>query len=808
MASVKYNGDVVNSSVNNLKSISEKFPSLVDGIQRATNQIISARGFSEYVGSISGDAFSGMVQGCQSNCDNVINAIRQKQVDILAYNNDKDGINTFLDQLDRSDYDKLNLSSIDKYITLDRKAFNVLNGAWSSIQLFGLGLVEGLGEFGETGYDLLDIGQTAFKSLYTKKDQLDELWAGTRARVSEEHVKSLFDSIYSDNEHLRNLKYNAYGGESGREIGKGLGYAAGMIGLTAATGGIAGASAGVAGFGANAAQLGVTAGLMGVSKHTEEGWNSGAETFKGLQYGAAAGAWEGVQWYFGAKINALGGERVAGELIRGGNSMAAARIGLSGVDAAAEGYVQPALSMIYKDYGQGNLIDNYKVAYDQAGGAANVFKNATMGVIGGTFGELVEMGQARLASRGNEVKSIHNLEGSAEVVAAEKAREAFRQKYPELVKQYGDNFVDTIPVSKLKELTNAEHSVALSEASKMLSNNLDNSLEAGLRSTAGYKDDIVDWLRDSVGYTGTDIDDVAERMAAKIFASTNVSKLRANNLAMSGNYTEAFHLLSSVLKGGSSTSSTKEVVTELFRSMETYNNSSNTRELAFNLFKSRVNNGYDENDAANFFYDCLFDASSKRGFISKKITLGDGREATIYVPKNFRTSSNNGITLKQFEDGIANIPSALQPYAPIEYYYYDTFCPTDLIWTVDPAFSRSLGSDGTFWTAMTQYGHGDRISVWNCANDIFALNHELGHAFDSHRVLYEISNSPEWLNARNADISAGKWADITEYGSSRPTGREYSEDFAECVYYFFKNRNYLRRHCPHREQLLSRLFNM
>ena len=153
----------------------------------------------------------------------------------------------------------------------------------------------------------------------------------------------------------------------------------------------------------------MTAGLMGFSNGTEEAWSDGATTGKGLIYGVFTGAWEGAQWAIGAKINQYGGigDRVASGLFKGAEAGVGTRILMDTVDSGLEGFVQPALTMIYKDYGQGNLIDNYKTAFEGSGGWSNVASQAVMGAIGSAIGEF---SGARKLLKESKVSSIDEKE--------------------------------------------------------------------------------------------------------------------------------------------------------------------------------------------------------------------------------------------------------------------------------------------------------------------------------------------------------------------------------------------------------------
>lgn len=395
-SSVYYDGNVVESVVSKLQSIAKNVPSISSSIKSATNQIISAKGFQKYVGGVSSDSFSGAVDKCQDEIGKFSKDIRQKQVTILSYSEDSEAINSFLDKLSRSEYDSLDLSEIDSYIGLDRKAGNILKGVGSTIATFGLGLFEGIGELLETGGDLIVLAGSGAASIFTGAADLitggnstQELWENTKAFVSDKKVENIFNSLYNDTEVGEFLKDNAYVFNGARSVGTGVGYTAGLIGLNVLTGGVAsGLGVGAAGS-ITPVGLATSAGILGFSRGTEDAWADGATIENGLLYGAASGAWEGLQWYAGAKINQYGGlgDKVAQGIFKGAAKGVGTRIAMDTVDSALEGFVQPALTMIYRDYGQGSFIDNYQTAFNQAGGWTNVGTHAVMGGIASGVGE-------------------------------------------------------------------------------------------------------------------------------------------------------------------------------------------------------------------------------------------------------------------------------------------------------------------------------------------------------------------------------------------------------------------------------------
>ena len=87
---------------------------------------------------------------------------------------------------------------------------------------------------------IADAGQ-ALQGLITGEDwesETKKLWEETKGFVSEKWVSSWFDSFYKDTEIGKWMKENAFFSEGVRSIGSGIGYVAGVVGLTVATFGI------------------------------------------------------------------------------------------------------------------------------------------------------------------------------------------------------------------------------------------------------------------------------------------------------------------------------------------------------------------------------------------------------------------------------------------------------------------------------------------------------------------------------------------------------------------------------------------
>ena len=279
---------------------------------------------------------------------------------------------------------------------LERTSATIGTSATSIVEgVLGVGesLIDFLVLAGTTGATaitgIIDLGQ-ALGGLLTGNDWdslTKQLWEQTKDFVSIEGVKTAFDDMYENTEYGKWLKENSYAFDTARGIGNGIGYTAGILGLSILTFG--GGEVAI-----SSSQLATTAGRIGLSKGTESSWADGAGILEGLAYGGASGVWEGIQYFLGAKIGGLnlfgeggkfltnlGAEEIKTKII---NSLG--RVVLDGADGGIEGFIQPMLGSIYKD-------GNYSELFNEYGGWQNVLTQATVGSIMSTLGEGFDLGK-------------------------------------------------------------------------------------------------------------------------------------------------------------------------------------------------------------------------------------------------------------------------------------------------------------------------------------------------------------------------------------------------------------------------------
>lgn len=282
----------------------------------------------------------------------------------------------------------------DVLIKSTEKINEILKATGATVATIGLGLVEGILEFGEAIVDaaviilgavativtgIVDIGSY----LITGEDLglTSGMWDGIMGFVSEQWVSGAFDMLYEDTGAGRWIAENAVGFETVRSVSAGIGYVTGMIVLTVATCG-AGTAPTVAGtISSTAAQGAVIAGVAGFGQGAEESWGNGATLKEGLGYAGVRGIYEGVSYYLGGKMSGV----VLGEGVSAVSriSTSALRIGFDALDGGLSGVIDPAAKMIYND-------KSYSESFEENGGWQAVATNAAIGAGMSSFGEITD----------------------------------------------------------------------------------------------------------------------------------------------------------------------------------------------------------------------------------------------------------------------------------------------------------------------------------------------------------------------------------------------------------------------------------
>ena len=174
----------------------------------------------------------------------------------------------------------------------------VCNRVMATATLLVTSVKEGLVKLLEMAGDLIIIVGAVQCAIYTgavdlynnatgnKSNYTEQLWDETRAIVSVDNTKMIFDDFYDKTFVGSWIKSNAYGFDSIREVGCEVGEVIGVAALSIVTGG-GGA---------------VMYGAVKATEHTEENWQDPeTSTFAGLAKGSIRGVMDGVMYALGAK---------------------------------------------------------------------------------------------------------------------------------------------------------------------------------------------------------------------------------------------------------------------------------------------------------------------------------------------------------------------------------------------------------------------------------------------------------------------------------------------------------------------------
>lgn len=312
----------------------------------------------------------------------------------------------------------------EKVAPIAYKASDILVRTKATVDTFAVSLGEGVLKVGEALNDLQNIVRTAALSIPTGivdaskaiygnitgeewESVTKEMWEKTKANVALDITSGLFDKFYEETIYGQFLKNNSYGFDTTRDLGKGIGKVAGIVGISAITGGTLDPY--------------VVAAMVGFGEGAEKSWGDGASIGEGLLYAGGNSLWEGVQFWVGGKIgnSTLFGE--SGKVLTGLGSKAStilnstSRILLDGFDGGAEGFIQPLLASVYKDgyyddegnyiefKESDNILDKYGEIFGDYGGFKNVLTNAAIGSGSSFLGETFDIGRFFNKNVGSEV---------------------------------------------------------------------------------------------------------------------------------------------------------------------------------------------------------------------------------------------------------------------------------------------------------------------------------------------------------------------------------------------------------------------
>ena len=224
-----------------------------------------------------------------------------------------------------------------------------------------------------------------------------------------------------------------------------------------------------------------------------EDWKTFENGVKGLFYGAASGAWEGVQWYVGGKLGNW--------VLKGGSQLATSAIRV-GADTAFNGFDTPFRTAI-------TAITNGKTwdeAWKEQGGWQSVLTNIGVGLIGSVGGEVfdykmagktngnIKLNDANINADAikNAIDPEHgfqlNIDDMGDFYKANIKNGFFSSEQIEnMLKQVNEKgYIDEITGQKLKELFNGNSDIYIKTVN---SADVDSIMDEGIRclgnSTSG-----------------------------------------------------------------------------------------------------------------------------------------------------------------------------------------------------------------------------------------------------------------------------------------------------------------------------------
>lgn len=359
----------------------------------------------------------------------------------------------------------LNDNSYLKYDSNVAKGIeSVTNAVYSTKATIYMSIYEGVYSFAESivdagaivgtgvvsiGTGLYDAGQAIY-GLATGNEWesvTKNMWNGTKGYVALNVSSMIFEQEEGDHlyDTLGEKAYNII-----HSIGKGLGKTAAVIGSTILTFGTAAP-----------ATLATTAGVSGFGDGTQNSWADGANILEGLGAGTLNGLWESFQWFVGGKIGGanpvknIGNESIT-KIFNSG-----IRVLLDTVDGGAEGFVQPVISLIYKDgyyddkgnyiefTENENFIDRYKKIFENNGGWTSVWTNAAVGGAMSLLGEVFDLGKYFTKSKNNEAEldtgAVKNIDKVEEFIINENA-------LPNDVNQFANDYLSKMNKDEIKGL--------------------------------------------------------------------------------------------------------------------------------------------------------------------------------------------------------------------------------------------------------------------------------------------------------------------------------------------------------------------
>ena len=736
-------------------------------------------------------------------------------------------------------------------------------------------LVKGVGQFVEALVDVCALVVGGVASIFTGIYDLGQaihggitgsdwssstkaMWSdGFMPFVGKDHVGGWFDALYETGYGQWLNEYSAIKSDSiGANILSGIGYVAGLVALTIATLGIGTAVSGAASAGTTATgaisaagvkgvmtlgtqamshvvttvgtgaisttittgslALGGTASVAGLGRGTAEAWSNGAEFGEGLLYGGASGLWEGFQFFLGGTINnfSIGSVNTISKVV--GNSLV--RIGMDSATGAAEGFVKPAMQLIYL----GDNGHTYQELFEASGGMVAVGTQALIGAGSSLIGEIpnVRAGIKEVNFETN-VKSVFgdgidaigkNLEDTIARISVSSLTELlFDEKqynkfldFDRNTSSFG-NYSQVNYVNALTQLKQVVDDMGLELNNSQLArlnhltstdfvnyalfrNTIDEAFNARYENGRIKASSIYDTTRQNsadgvMSQTNLKTVEIDAKSIFELVTDTKkvekfIKNFQVSDVATRQQMVAAIYLLDDINQGKINYNFTPSEISNLYKISEAYN----VDTLGVNEVLNQLTDKW---------------LLRKAALVS---THFDDLDIKIHIPNDVNTKMQ-AVTVDQVKATMEQLPFELRKSVK-DIYIWDMNNPNDIYW------NRAYGNSSFKSAATGGMGEINIYAGFN-GNLLDTLAHEAGHNFDSMMGKHlnvpsgRISLSKEWATAAETDFALAKMVSPTEYGATNMV-----EDFAESIANYFVNKDFMETQFWGRTKVIEHFLKM
>lgn len=205
MPDIKYVGTKVNSSANELTTVSGRFQPVSTSVKTQTGVMVGCKGF-DLIGAGSSDIYSSIIDTCEKQVAGIIGDVRRTQAKILEFSQTQSDINDFVDSLSTQEYYALKesgaLKGFDKKISGWKKAGFAAENLFAGACTFALGFMEGAADFVENLGDgaVMLVGSTVsgVADFFGADEFANQVDSSTRAIVAQDLTGNAFDAFYAE----------------------------------------------------------------------------------------------------------------------------------------------------------------------------------------------------------------------------------------------------------------------------------------------------------------------------------------------------------------------------------------------------------------------------------------------------------------------------------------------------------------------------------------------------------------------------------------------------------------------------------